>query len=503
KFNYPDQDLVRAVDVFGGFVTKDNYRFMKQLLAGELTPEQEKEAKILGIEKTGADGIQELRAKLKNFTSEVLTMDGPNPDLLLQSDILKDFMKSFVRFSGSRFGEHGEDKFLNTIKYFEQIKEKAKKLNEEYRPSHIITIQAIDQAKQAQIEISEQGLNRFKTFQDALREAVRLYDHPEALMPILQKIQEKLDVKKMDLEQKQANLSNEKARASIQKNIDALNSIQLDANTNWQETFSKLISFKNEFRDELLTAVFWWSLKIKPDSIGAVKELIEKETPAFNDLSQALDFIDHITNRETLKKFFIDTKAAKNFDYLLNVSALQDELARLQNQESKGTMKMQFVPGRNLLTEFSGHIADACWASKYPSIIEEFPNFTSLMMVLNPDNPQTRRLAGAAFLIETTAEDGRELLIIRGLNPQENVINSLKVNDFYKKITEYLKEIAGSMGRELAIVIDDHSGGSASNRPVLYNHLSGLQEKLQKIKPAHDEDTTFNGYHIQDNIYLV
>ena len=114
-----------------------------------------------------------------------------------------------------------------------------------------------------------------------------------------------------------------------------------------------------------------------------------------------------------------------------------------------------------------GHIADACWASKYDCLAELHPNTTSVIFIQNTDN-NARRMAGATFLIETTSAEGEPLLVIRGLNPLENIINDLDQKSFVDEFTAYTREIANNQGRKLAIVIDDHSGGSCTNRPSLF-----------------------------------
>jgi len=54
---------------------------------------------------------------------------------------------------------------------------------------------------------------------------------------------------------------------------------------------------------------------------------------------------------------------------------------------------------------------------------------------------------------------------------------------------------------KLAIVIDDHSGGSTSNRPVLFNYLRQLN--LKKVSLIDDNSSKFNGYDVVNNCYLV
>ncbi|MDD2353760.1 MAG: hypothetical protein PHX76_00005, partial [Patescibacteria group bacterium] len=228
------------------------------------------------------------------------------------------------------------------------------------------------------------------------------------------------------------------------------------------------------------------------------------DRPNISDMSWVLDFIDHITNQETMSKYFTDKKAKKMFNEIISAQAISEEMALLQGVggQSKDVSKIQLIPTRGVLTEFSGHIADACWASKYSSILKEFPNFTSVIIRQNPET-KYERLAGAFMLIETESKNGEPLLVIRGFNPIENLINSLSVKDFYDKVIGYVKSLAEKENRKVAIVIDDHSGGSASNRPVLFKYLSELSKTLEAVDLKSEDDTKFNGYNIVRQTYLV
>ena len=150
--------------------------------------------------------------------------------------------------------------------------------------------------------------------------------------------------------------------------------------------------------------------------------------------------------------------------------------------------------------ELSGYIGDACWASRYDSIAKQFPNITGIIM--QDVSKEVPKLIGSSMLIETTALDGTPLMIIRGLNPQESYINHVDVADFYKKYTEYVKRLAENRGRKAAIVIDGHSGGAATNRPLLFAHLAGQKKDLDQISVS-PVDTTFNGYNISNETYLL
>ena len=69
--------------------------------------------------------------------------------------------------------------------------------------------------------------------------------------------------------------------------------------------------------------------------------------------------------------------------------------------------------------------------------------------------------------------------------------------------TKGVEYFHASDGRTLAMVIDDHSGGSATNRPLLFAYLSGLKSSLTQVKGVVAADTKFNGYDISSHVYLM
>ena len=215
--------------------------------------------------------------------------------------------------------------------------------------------------------------------------------------------------------------------------------------------------------------------------------------PGLDEITTLLDFVDHVTNQETMSEYFVDKQGRDAFKEVAGTKAIQEELVRTQNRKVVGKTTMQFVPTRNILTEFSGHIADACWASEYESILKDFPNFTSLIFLRNPGEVD-EKLAGACLLIESEAKNGKKVLIVRGLNPTQSIINNLSIPDFFDKFKEYVKGIAKKDNRKVLLVVDDHSGGAGSNRPNLFEHMSSLNYPLVRLKSS--EDTEFNGYDI-------
>lgn len=241
----------------------------------------------------------------------------------------------------------------------------------------------------------------------------------------------------------------------------------------------------------------------KQDERDLWQDRLGNATPSVNDISKVIDFVTHIAHHETWEKSgrFADKKSRERLNQLFHVKALEDQLAKMQKERtaSKETITMTVRPSRDVLTEFSGHMADACWASRYE--ILERPNISSLSFFTNG------QVAGSCLLIdaENIRKDGEpeDITIIRGLNPLESVINKLDPESFMKTLIDYLAPIAEKRGRKLAIVIDDHAGGAATNRPLLYNYLRGLRQALKKVNGLYVPETEFNGYDISHTTFEI
>ncbi len=494
QFSPPlDPILSDCADIFTlDLLTEEQYLALRALSEGTIVSE----LRQLGITKTGHEGIHQLREKMAEFRQN-LTANVFNPEMI-ENPIVSGMFKSVVRFEDSHWGEHSTREFKQTVDTYNKVKDKVEPLPEYMTPSEVMRINTID--KKATLEWSEQFLSRYNQLIDSIESASQLIGkEKKPLTHIAKEAQTEVDKIITGLEAKLAQIPNEKAKIDIQQRINSIKAIQIRNVKEFQHNFRALSQFK-ELHPLLRKVTFAVSLlKNKQQKERIQNELLKsretssgKQEIKINEATTLLDFVDHITNKETMLEYFTDKKAKDAFLEINGVKAIQEELARVQNQDIAGTMPMQFVPVRNLLTEFSGHIADACWASKYRSILESFPNFTSVIFVKDPKG-KYESLVGACFLIETESKDGEPLLVVRGLNPQENTINRLSVEDFFNKFANYVKNIATKDGRKVALVVDNHSGGSGTNRPLLFEYMKHLTTPLPL---ASNDDTNFNGYNI-------
>lgn len=269
----------------------------------------------------------------------------------------------------------------------------------------------------------------------------------------------------------------------------------------FERNFQRLARVR-ELHDQLRTICFAWAMHKHPQWIDRLASIRPGE-PTLDDVGNVRDFVEHITNQEVFAQYFSNRKAANTFRRMTSAIALDEAILRTQGVGvSDDVTRLRFVPTRGPLIELSGHISDACWADKYESIAAAMPNMVAVMIVRNPDDLDRVALAGAALLIETTSSTGEPVLLVRGLNPLENYINHVSVADFYDQFTAWAQEIAAARGRRLAIVIDDRSGGAATNRPALYGHLVRQRQTLTPIR-VDPSDSTFNSYDVSRHCYLI
>ena len=509
------QDTATDGGVFGKIKSLVPKIFSKQSADKEAIP---KMLSDLGVSDIGPAGIGQLRDFVQNFKQSVIT-DERHLMENIKNPLVLSIYKKYVRFEKSEWGGHTNEQFMETVKNYNP--DKHQPLNPAYTPSETINIQHKEDTEP--IVLTEDFKDRFRTLQSAVIEAkqvVETEDKPLSFLVV--KIQEKIDdlinlnqEKLSDAEVEYQNTDDEKEKTKLEfklKNLakknSALENMQARDLKNFQSNFATLSEY-TELNHLLRTTMFAFSFMRNrhrnPDLLNHSWQTGEE--PTKEDIVTSLNFISHVTNQETLAQYFSgkqQRQARDKFNSLISTAAFEDQLDRIVKHEtgSEKTTPFRLVPTRNLLTEFSGYIADACWAGL--DTLSDYPNITSLVFVQNENTPH-ERLAGASLLLETTNDAGEKLLIIRGLNPLETVINQLYLEDFYTAITDYVKTIAEKDGRIAAIAIDDHPGGFDTNRPLLRTYLQNKKNDLHPIKLGSKAvaETRFNRYSLEGGVYAL
>ena len=488
---------VKAIEIFGIYLSYNIFFEIRDLENGVIGPELEK----IGVTKAGKEGIQELSIILQELKSE-FTKHNPENIKFETSEFITNYFIKYTGYKDSGWGNTDRDSFLNSIQNTRDIKYKP--LSPEFKV--IETYQIRKKERSSNIDKSiyrEDFLNRFsvlmadiKLAKDNLENKNPLTNLVDQLNFEIENIVQNLKIKSQELQ------DNPQAQIGLGNRIELLEKINLRSIQDFQENFKVLSSF-SELDSILRQVVFTMGFAKNRRQLDKSLSEISVENPSLDDISWVLNFVDYITNQETMAKYFTDKKATKKFEEKINPTALTKQMDLLHNgQITSGTTNITFSTHRDFYTEISGQIADACWASEYKSILTEFPNFSSILMVKDKET-QNERIVGSSLLIETKAKNGDDLLIIRGLNPTETMINSLDVKSYFEAVVDYARKLADSTGKKLAISIDDNCWGCTTNRPLLFSYISNLKGTLKKVRLKNPSEAKFNGYNLQGDVYLL
>jgi hypothetical protein len=438
--------------------------------------------------------VSEARAALFESDTEALST-------LAEDPLLRDIAESVVRFTVSEWGEHREEEFKEMVDRYLEHKDSYAPLPEGYKPGKIETFKQ-RKSKEAHA-YSPEFTERWKALIPALQASENLVKQPEKLRSLYRGFLSAISAQKAATEESLTRAPNEIARASLQKRLAELDSIDVHSEEGMADAFNKLYDRKKspELNDVFRKYGFYVAHKqmldtgAQPPSFASVSV----REPSPEDISRVIEFVQHIAHQETWERneAFANKEAQEGLSSLFHVKALENELVRFAKASEKGeAVSLDVIPSRDILTEFSGHIADACWASRF-EILKEFPQITSLTFM------QEGRPAGACLLIDTTLASGEEITIIRGLNPLEAVINKLDIESFVDSLKEYMEGIAKERERRVAIAIDESAGMATTNRPLLFQYLAGLKRSLTLARGLNETETTFNAYNITDKTYYL
>ncbi len=514
--------VVQSFEDLGENANQEVFMSYYAVLRGDLEAARRRSG--LQITKEGQAGIDQLKAQLSKFRDEVLsgTVD---IDKLESSPVCLAYFKSLVRYESSEWGRHDDGSLMMLFKEVEYARSEGRTGlidAEAYQPSEEMTIAKVDQAALDAFEITKDSQALWRELTEDIRaaNAIVFIDQPQLLEGVIGEIDEKVQkhIERLEggrekLEHRLTQVPAEK-QPKLQASIEAVN-VQIaelrDTTQGELMQTSKIIrhlrvlSQYDDMKSPLRKALFTTTLMKYPNEQARVARLLgtPSDKVKLTDLEHMSEFVQHMTNQETWGPIVEAFEMQKGFNRILEIGAINEDISRGKNIGSSGARSLQFIPTRDALMELSGHIGDACWANRYHSIASQFPNFTSVIMVQKPGTKDAR-LAGSAFLVEARDKRGEPVLVIRGLNPIQNVIEQLDEEDFFKNFSNYAREIADQRGMKLAVVIDGHSGGSATNRPKLFRHLSEqLKPQLQPIELANEPVTEFNGYNISGHTYLL
>lgn len=478
----------------------------------------------LGVSEKGEKGIVELQGKIRElvgrFRLDQFTED--DREILAKSRIARLLLMVIAEYDpDTSWGDRSESALERKLQYRKTADDLGviEPLDEGYSLSQVYDIEKLDKISGSE-QWSPDVLERYGLLISDLNHAQSAAGQPMGVSKLVEELRTKVDSVSVRLSRMIDLIDDSTPKADVkrrnlQKRIDALQQYiqQIDAGDvvtkrfvmnspdDFQRGFAHFEPYE-ELHSAIRRLTFAWALHKNPKQRVHVGKL--NTVPQTEDLAHLREFIEVIVNRDTFGDYFSDKRLAAKFRRMTSTKAFEEALLREQQRTSKsgGTTKLQFIPTRGMFLELSGQIGGACWADQHDSIAEDKPQITGMVMRARPD-ADSERIVGAALLIKTKEQGTDEgVLLLRGLNPKENYINKVDLASFYNAATDYVREMAAKQGLKPAIVIDDHSGGSGTNRSVLFAYLEEQRKSMQNIIVDYDS-TLFNGYDVTQYSYAL
>ena len=506
-----------VLKIFGEYASLELTQSVRRLLEGDIS----EDLRTFGVSRSAEAGLRQLEVGVREALDMIRKVDIPLDQLerIERSAVLKSVLMDVSRYRQSQWGNHDVFSLDELLTYRIRLEKDGMlgALPPAYAPSKAVEIGLLN-ARDKKAEWTVDVLERFNVLRQELVEAARPSKEGGGMNALMGRLRGDIAGMITDMDERLAadTTLNAKGRHSIERRRDELlglitptdpvksQTYPLRSLKTFEQNFLALAQNK-ELHSSMRKLVFAWALYKNPNWAKEHPSLLNTEaikSPSTDDVADLRQFVETIVNQQTFREYFADTRSARAFNKMVDTKSLDTGLSRLQGiGVGKDTLSMQFVPTRGIMMELSGHIGDACWAGVYKSIAETMPNMTAVIMKQRPGTAH-ESLAGSAMLIESkTRWTHRPILIIRGLNPIQNTINHISATQFFDAFVGYARNIAEERGMGLGIVIDDHVGGSGTNRPVLYDYMSKtLKPTLRKVRML-NADTNFNGYKITGDTY--
>lgn len=508
--------IEKAKQIFGEYCTSSILAYgMIDVMQASSIDELDDRWKELGITQVDREGVNQIPTIMAEIRRRLLDGAGDPlqlADLLVDNPYAASYAKMLFRIDTSQWGNHSDEEWSSIVQTLRLPK---RPLPEDFVESGELFIHKAGFEPGEKVTIDKDVQDVFHALQSALAESLNIAGE-ESNYTLADQIRRLLYAKRSALEQKKKALqdSDSPAVKGIDIQVTKITQVleKLDRSNLVESLFTEMSAIAalkiKQVEPLLVKLTLARAFALKEEALNGARmrlkaaELAQAE-PSPKAISDLQEFLGHITDPEIASNYFAKNEDITTFKKLTSLDSIRTFMQKLQSAERSGTSTVRFVPSRGLLLEASGHIGDACWASKYESIGEDFPNISAISFVKYPGK-KAERVVGACLLIETQDLDsGEDIVIIRGLNPIQNYIQSVDIKEFYTQFVDYVKKIAG--GRRVAIIVDRNkiSGQALTNRPALFDYIDSVVDQQHPIKVP--KDTTFNNYELSSEhpVYYV
>lgn len=472
----------------------------------------------LGVNRGGEEGLAQLREAVRLFRDTLFAECDLTDDQLIRvatNDLWLSALKDVTRYDDAEWEDGGDDALRQQLLYVAEARRRGslQGLGAHYQASgecEVVTLAATKEKGEWTVDL----MGRYQKLQAELTEVAERAGPRFRNQDVLVELLEELRAKVQELRNKYVTDIGraecpERERLSKEDRIGIFDAMLMrtagrTADTvmsTYEEEFAGLAMHK-VLHPHLRKLAFAWTMRHKLPFQQMVRNL--PADPDANAVTQMRRFVRDIVGTEVFGSFFNDPAHAHRFAHVVSTDALEIALLRKRGVGvARTTVPIQFIPTRGILMELSGYIGDTCFTAQGASLAERHPNITTILMKQHPNDVERRKFIGFCMLIETADNAGDPVLVMRALNPIENVINKLSAESFYATFVQYVKSIAARKGMRVGVTIDDRVGGSSTNRPLLFDFLAKKRDQTLRPIPVDRASSLFNGFDISNVVYEV
>lgn len=477
----------------------------------------------VGITHTGKEGLQELMQSYKNIAKEVI--EERNINLDVRNPVVEDLVAVVTRYRSSQWARK-DQAFRKLIEGLQQDVKSGviAPVPPEYTPAKI----AVKELKEAtDFKFTEPALNKFNLYRKDLHAAVKIVEEKNdeqttqrlvdsvqrSVLSWQKRIQDQME--SLDERLNSQGVTDEKRREAArrgltqqQRNVEGL-ATRVGAITSSRQFISELSELGSTFNDKEASAVVASSLRqllfaraiqinqdYAVDPYNVPQSIVRLDELNLQAVARLMETVQNGVKFETLPTLELSKEQDRFLrKSVVDMTVFEEELKRAQEVAEGQFEEFQAYPDRGILTELSGYYSDACW-TRETNIVRNNPNMVGFAYVKDVKGVPT--IMGGCLLIETKLSNGEPAVVIRGINPRENVIRRLQGQDFFEKNVAMIQDWAEKRGIK-HIVAPAGSSGALSNRPTINTYVSSTY--TQKVGLG--ETVNFNGYDITNNCFLI
>lgn len=175
--------------------------------------------------------------------------------------------------------------------------------------------------------------------------------------------------------------------------------------------------------------------------------------------------------------------------------------AAIAGQKTQGeTESIGYYPVHGLGRIFAADLANACFNKHSLALAKnEYPNIHADLLV--QEDEKRLDILGSSLWIEGETVSGKKVLLIRALNPREDVLNrELSADSIVLATIDRAIGIAQRRGFAEVRMCHDHTGGHATNRNSIFQAEAKIIRNRGYMRSKEDlkstAETNFNGYGV-------